>query len=613
MFFVTRTSVHLLLLYFTLPSGFALSPVLTFRPSKSESTGNNPSLPGVTFKDGRIESVLVVEERWPEIFAQCRGLGLLVNKSVKQELLELDDPVAVLARAPHLGIDKGILDSAKLKILISHHENSDEEARHETDEIEVEADHLPEPEPHQREHTGSQASQPALQEGKQRVGRVIAPMNPPEPMAPVRLHGLPDYELDDFPLAATEVSTDISVHFDITGNSITEGKMNDISSLFNSRLERIRKMIIAGRLPTRHGEIAKLQANRRSFTGFDNIACAIGLINEPRNTKNGHLIFELEDETAAMTCLVRKIEVDPNPYIQHGLMPDDVVGVSGSFSQSGDLFYVDDLHFPPLPRRQRTSAPDAAVSVAFLSDIHVGSKTFLAAQWHKMVQWFHTDPLARTIKYLILSGDCVDGVGIYPNQDKELAILDLYDQYDEFARLLHLLPDWVECVMLPGNHDAVRPAEPQPALEPEIQQAYNTTTFVGNPCDFSLHGVRILSYHGKSIDDYVAGMRNVTYANPVQAMREMMTRRHLAPQWGGKTPLSPEPEDNLVISTIPDIFVTGHVHGHACVDFRGTTLVCSSTWQDQTSYQKMLGFQPKPCILTVINLGTHKTASIPFA
>ena len=167
--------------------------------------------------------------------------------------------------------------------------------------------------------------------------------------------------------------------------------------------------------------------------------------------------------------------------------------------------------------------------------------------------------------------------------------------------------------VLPGNHDAVRPAEPQPALDPEVQQDYSDAVFVGNPCDFSLHGVRILSYHGKSIDDFVAGLRSVTYSSPELAMRAMMERRHLAPSWGGKTPLSPEPEDRMVISTVPDIFVTGHVHGHYVGNHKGTTMVHSSTWQDQTDYQRMLGFQPKPCILTVINLHTHATASIPFA
>ena len=59
-------------------------------------------------------------------------------------------------------------------------------------------------------------------------------------------------------------------------------------------------------------------------------------------------------------------------------------------------------------------------------------------------------------------------MGIYPGQDKELAIPDLFGQYSEFARLLELLPEWVECVMLPGNHDAVRPAEPQPTFEKDI-------------------------------------------------------------------------------------------------------------------------------------------------
>ena len=449
-------------------------------------------------------------------------------------------------------------------------------------------------------------------------GRVIAPIVEPKTEDISMRNNMPDWRREDFPMDAVDAIVNVEVHYDITGNSITEGKMGDINDAFNDRLERLRKLIIANsRLPRRPLEIARLQAERSRFQGRENVAVAIGLVNDPRHTKNGHLMFSLEDSSGEMNCLLmnRKGEdriIEHSRIVESGLMPDDVVGVSGSFSQDGGLFYIDDLHFPMHDRHEKKFA-EQAVSVAFLSDVHLGSKTFLEAQWHKMVRWFNTNPLARTIKYLVLSGDCVDGVGIYPGQDKELLIKDFYKQYSSFAELVELLPDWVECIMLPGNHDAVRPAEPQPTLEPEIQQDYNSTMFVGNPCDFSLDGVRILSYHGKSIDDFVAGLRNVTYKDPVEAMRQMLRRRHLAPQWGGKTPLSPEPEDGLVIREVPDIFVTGHVHGHACVDFRGTTLIQSSTWQDQTSYQRMLGFQPKPCMLTVVNLGTHKTISIPFA
>ena len=92
-----------------------------------------------------------------------------------------------------------------------------------------------------------------------------------------------------------------------------------------------------------------------------------------------------------------------------------------------------------------------------------------------MVQWFKNDPLAKTVKYFVLTGDGVDGVGIYPGQERHLAITDLFNQYGELARMLEDIPDWVDVVMLPGNHDAVRPAEPQPALDPEVQQDYSNT------------------------------------------------------------------------------------------------------------------------------------------
>ena len=448
--------------------------------------------------------------------------------------------------------------------------------------------------------------------------RVIAPINEKETTPTTRPHGLSHYDLAAFPMEARDVDMELEVHFDITGNSITEGRMSDILSCFNDRLTTIKKMIIDSRiLPFRPTQIGEVSMNKPRYREED--CSLIGIVNSPSYTKNGgHLRFTLEDEGAEIECIIyNRPEFGDEHPLRTGLMPDDVIGITGRLkSERGrrDTFIAEDIHFPPLKEHHRNSAPsDQAISVAFLSDVHLGSKTFLEAQWHKMVEWFNTDPLAKTIRYFVISGDGVDGVGIYPNQEKELAIPDLFNQYGGLARLLEPLPDWVDVLLLPGNHDAVRPAEPQPALDPELQQDYNNTTFVGNPCDFSLHGVRILSYHGKSIDDFVSKMRSVSYDRPEAAMRAMIDRRHLAPSWGGKTPLAPEPEDNLVIRTIPDIFVTGHVHGHHVSDYKGVKLIHSSTWQDQTGYQRTLGFQPRPAILTVVNLHTHETASIPFA
>ena len=513
-----------------------------------------------------------MEHKWEQIYTRLMKASLLARRDVKELLLSHPNLDLLLSKLESKNI-KGILSQ---KLILET-----------TEEINKEKEQI-------------------------NIGRTIAPINPRKIAPASRPHGLEHYDISQFDTNANEIDNEIEILFEITGNSTTEGRKEDINSFFNNRFQRISAMVRQQGLPNRPISISKLIQERRSRSGYNSSSTIIGMVNNPKHTKErNHFMFDLEDEGAEITCICYNEEENPNPIIKTGLMQDDVIAVTGSFVDDRDTFRVEEFHRPPLKRHHKKSS-EIGISVAFLSDIHVGSKTFLEAQWTKMVEWFHNDPLAKTIKYLVLSGDVVDGVGIYPNQDKELAIKDFYKQYSKFAELLELLPEWVECILLPGNHDVVRPAEPQPALDPEIQSDYNSTTFVGNPCSFKLHGVDILAYHGKSIDDFVS-MPEVSYAHPVEAMKEMLRRRHLAPTWGKKTPLSPEPEDNLIIGKIPDIFVTGHVHGHNCSDFKGTTLVCSSTWQDQTSYQRMLGFQPQPCILTVINLKTHASASIPFA
>ena len=454
-------------------------------------------------------------------------------------------------------------------------------------------------------------------DGDTPIGRVLAPVHSTKSSNPPRPQGSSAYSMDDFPMDATEVDSQIEIHFDITGKSTSEGSLNDIRSCFRSRLTQIREMMLSsGVLPRRPTSNSEAWRNRQRYNSKDYETTLVGLVGEIKWSRSGNLIFVIEDESSQIACILKPpSNATPLHPSLDGLMDDEIIGVSGYFL-SGDRdspFWVRDIHKPPLGNHSKSQAgKDRAVSAAFLSDIHLGSKTFLATQWEKMIQWFKNDQLALTVKYFVLSGDGIDGVGIYPGQERHLAIKDLFNQYGELARMLEDIPDWVDVIMLPGNHDAVRPAEPQPALDSEVQQDYSNTVFVGNPCDFSLEGVRVLSYHGKSIDDFVATLRSVTYAKPEMAMRAMLERRHLAPSWGGKTPLSPEPEDRLVIPVVPDIFVTGHVHGHFVGSHKGTTIVHSSTWQDQTDFQRMLGFQPKPCILTIVNLHTYATASISF-
>ena len=542
------------------------------------------------------DNIPMESDTWQDRCQTLESANLLVQASAKSIIQDLPSILPLIEAANSSGVR--LLDARTVESLLTI---------------------VPKvPESPKKASTGLSQSTLSLSEEESPIGRVIAPVRSSPINKPPRAIGQSDYSIDEFPMEAADVDSQIEIHFDITGNSVTEGKMKDMQSCFNSRLVQIRELMVTKTiLPRRPIRNSDAWRNRQRHSSKDYEITLVGLVVSTRWARTGSLIFTIEDEDSQIQCILKPpSDASPLHPSLDGLMHDEIVGVSGHF-MSGErdpIFFVRDIHQPPLPNHSKSSAGiDQAVSAAFLSDVHLGSKTFLDAQWEKMIHWFKNDPLARTIKYFVLNGDGVDGVGIYPGQERHLLITDLFNQYSELARMLEEIPDWVDVVMLPGNHDAVRPAEPQPALEPDIQQDYSNTVFVGNPCDFSLHGVRVLSYHGKSIDDFVATLRSVTYSKPEMAMKAMLERRHLAPSWGGKTPLSPEPEDRMVISEVPDIFVTGHVHGHFVGDYRGTTMVHSSTWQDQTDFQRMLGFQPKPCILTVVNLETFATKSIPFS
>ena len=155
------------------------------------------------------------------------------------------------------------------------------------------------------------------------------------------------------------------------------------------------------------------------------------------------------------------------------------------------------------------------------------------------------------------------------------------------------------------HDDAVRPAEPQPAFPQSIQKLFDSTViFAGNPSLLSLDGVRVLAYHGRSMDDLVSAIPGMSYHRPIDGMKAMLRMRHLAPIYGGKTPIAPEAEDHLIIDEVPDIFVTGHVHAVGVDQYRGVVLVNASTWQAQTPYQKMRNIEPMPARLPIVDLST---------
>jgi DNA polymerase II small subunit len=395
---------------------------------------------------------------------------------------------------------------------------------------------------------------------------------------------------------------EVKVLKDISGNSTCEGNIIDFARYFNDRFQSIKRILVRRRELVGCVPISKAMQLEREVR-------IIGIVNDVRTTKNGHKMIELEDEEGKGLVLITK----DSPLIDEQVIQDEVIGVVGKVAKKGGMVVANDIIRPDIPVTGSMAHSDSSAQIAFLSDIHVGSITFLKEKWGRMAKWAKTQAKKEGLEYILVPGDCVDGIGIFPDQEEELEIEDIFEQYHQLAELLKDLPDHVQMIVQPGNHDAVRLAEPQPAFTDEIAQLFDSSVLlVGNPCYLEIEGRVVLSYHGKSMDDLVNAIQGLSYNRPLDAMREMLKRRHLAPIYGGKTAIAPEKKDHLVIDQVPDIFVTGHVHSAGISDYRGVRMINASTWQDQTSFQRMHNFVPDPAKVPMVHLGTGKCSIKDF-
>ncbi|MEM3852084.1 MAG: DNA-directed DNA polymerase II small subunit [Methanomassiliicoccales archaeon] len=395
--------------------------------------------------------------------------------------------------------------------------------------------------------------------------------------------------------------SEIKIVKDVTGNSTTTGNVSDFAKYFTDRFRRLKRII--GKRSDMVGAIPIEKAIQ-----VDREVRVIGIVNSIRNTRNGNKVLEIEDEDER--CNVYLI----NEMAKESVLKDEVIGVRGRMSQERKAIIASAIIRPDIAYDRTIEKSDSASEIAFLSDIHVGSKTFLRKEWERLVQWFKTEPQAREINYVVISGDLADGIGVYPNQEDDLELDDVYAQYERVAGYLSQLPDWVRIMIIPGNHDAVRPAEPQPAFSNDVRKLFDgSALFAGNPSTVDIEGRKLLAYHGRSFDDVISDIPHLGWDRPLDAMVELLKRRHLAPVYGEKTPLAAENRDFMVIEEVPDIFITGHVHSFGLSQYRGVRLISGSTWQSQTAYQKMRNIFPIPARMPVLKLSNLSMGVVNFA
>lgn len=369
----------------------------------------------------------------------------------------------------------------------------------------------------------------------------------------------------------------------------------ELLKYFRSRYLKLSN-ILAGRV--RPSAIASL----RRVDGED--VSVLGIVSDIITTKHGDKLLTIEDMTGSMKVLVRG----------NGFLLDEVIGVRG-FLRNG-LLIAKEIVWPevpaPYPRKRGKG------SILFLSDIHFGSRTFIESAWNRLVEWANQEVgdekqkrLASEVKSIIIAGDLVDGIGVYPDQEKELDIKDIYGQYERAAEEISKFPP-IKILIIPGNHDAVRQAEPQPEFPSEIRSLFpKNVSFLRNPSLVEVCGIRVLVYHGRSLMDFFKNFA-IPYEEPHNAMMKMLRCRHLAPVYGGEVQIAPEPEDRLVIEEIPDVLHCGHIHTLGISRYRGVLLINSGTWQFQTEFQRRLGIKPVPGIAPLLDTEKMEVYKLRF-
>jgi len=414
---------------------------------------------------------------------------------------------------------------------------------------------------------------------------------------------------------AKEVEADIKIVEDLTTKLSSSGTMEDYLEYFRDRFKRIEKLL-RQRMDVKSAasiiDALKAPANTRLKV--------IGMITEKRESKQ-KMLLTIEDLHANVMILVPQNASEELLKKARLLLPDQVICVSVVKTRS-NLLIAEDIILPDIAPKLQNKAQIPLYAV-LTSDMHVGSTKFQKESFNRFILWLNgkygdekMKEIASHVKYVLIAGDVVDGIGVYPNQLKELAIKDVYGQYKHAAQFIEQIPDYIEVVVIPGNHDAPRKALPQPAISnafiKALQESRNVYS-LGNPCLLSLHNVEVLMYHGRSLDDITSTIPDMDNTHPERAMKLLLQSRHLAPVYGGKTPLSPESRDFLVIENVPDIFHAGHVHVLGYSNYRGVLIVNSGGWQEQTDYMRRLGLVPTPGKVPVVNLQTLETTIIPFS
>ena len=420
---------------------------------------------------------------------------------------------------------------------------------------------------------------------------------------------------------AKDYDFQIEIISDPTGKLYTNGEYEDFYQLTLNKYNKLRNL-----MRKRPEAISATNINNISRLSNSVEISTVGLVENIHQTKKGNFLLSLEDLTGKISVLIQNNSNSLESLnIIERTFNDQMIFVKGMYNpgeagRKGIIFanYISKIDIPTDFEPNISSDP---LSIALISDTHIGSKEFEEELFKKFLNFLNGKSrnkklreMAAKIKYLVINGDLIDGIGVYPKQKEDLVILDLFHQFKKASDLLSEIPDYIKVFYVSGNHEPVRNAIPRPAVPKKYcEDLLNIgVKCLGNPSIIKTHNVNTLIYHGESMHDINRLIHDLDINKPIETMKEFLICRHLAPVFGEKTQLAPISNDLLVLDKIPDIFHTGHVHINGLGKYRNVTLVNSGCFQAQTDFMRSFGITPTPGIVPIIELDSLNYFQLDF-
>ncbi|MFH1501103.1 MAG: OB-fold nucleic acid binding domain-containing protein [archaeon] len=402
--------------------------------------------------------------------------------------------------------------------------------------------------------------------------------------------------------------------------NIKKLKVEDFVKYFRVRFTELKEILQTRPELENLTSINKISGDRQGVS-------IIGMVSTKRVTKNKNILLTLEDLTGKISVLINNNK--PVYEKAKNILLDDIIGVKGSGSK--EILFANDIIYPDIILPEKIGI-DRDEYAAFIADIHLGSTNFLEENFLKFISWLNGEMgdekqklEAKKIKYLFITGDSVDGVGVFPGQEELLSIKDVKEQYDQLAYYFSKIRKDVTIIMAPGQHDAVRVAEPQPILDRKYAEAIYTldnVVLVTNPSMVEItnngkRGLRVLMYHGASMHHFITEIDylrlNKGHDTPAKVVKEMLVRRHLAPIHSSVTYIPNDKQDFLAIREVPDVITTADLHRTDIDTYNNILIICSSCWQSMTPFEEKVGNNPDPCKVPVLNLKTRAIKILDFS